>query len=512
MSKFGNNIYDEIFIDKRMHTNDRRGVRFGSVDCVNINSNNIYSNTRKNVTFNTKIYDDQDYFYNLINPTVENTYETADAIIDAVKNANNRHNVWIFSEKDNLTDFTYNKNKDHFFAGTQIIFTRIYNNGGFNFESRTVINRCNPYKLRYAGFIDSRVFEKYSHVYEVYEKNKPLTFNYGPIITSLPSTDRHMCYGIYANIFNANNPDSFYEDGETNDNCCNLDECTSWKYANSGGEMENAIPRETLEPMPFKNIQMRNASEKTFLKRHYFHNDTTYNDGMVGYGALTEWMWHNKHQSMLNEQIMTTGDPHACFERIKATKFITKWESVKSNKAKPFYGINCNKKIINLFDNSQFFKCGSDSSINVVTFSEQFSETRHRLCGEIREDRATWIDPSTDNYGNPTGGHWSNGWYRYNTKCYTYDKYNLLFPFGFYLSNNPNSNQVIGFLVNELTNCISKYGIANLKKHNTLQYLSIDDQNMNVEMNKTLTVDYSSLSGSWADGSATRIGNLSIPD
>jgi len=140
IKKVCNNVYENIFTDKRMHTNDRRGVRFGSVDCVNINSNNIYSNTRKNVTFNTKIYDDQDYFYNSIDSVID------DSDINLKTIDTNTDSCFIFKNKDSITDYLYNKNKDHFFINTSIVVTD--QNGDLFVYSDTNLNTLNLAELQ----------------------------------------------------------------------------------------------------------------------------------------------------------------------------------------------------------------------------------------------------------------------------------------------------------------------------------------------------------------------------
>lgn len=179
IKKACNNIYDEIFVDKRMHTTDRRGVRFGSVDCVNINSNNIYSNTRKNVTFNTKIYDDQDYFYNSIDSVID------DSAVNLKKIDTNTDSCFIFKNKDSITDYLYNKNKDHFFINTSIIVTD--QNG-----SSSIIRKCNLFKLTKTDSGSTTSFQ-------LFEPNKQFTFGYGPDAKQLAS---HNVYNVYGNIFN----------------------------------------------------------------------------------------------------------------------------------------------------------------------------------------------------------------------------------------------------------------------------------------------------------------------
>ena len=418
IKKACNNIYDEIFIDKRMHTNDRRGVRFGSVDCVNINSNNIYSNTRKNVTFNTKIYDDQDYFYNLINPTVENTdINNINASSLTTGDTNNDvGNLHIFKDKNPITDYLYNKNKDHFYNGIRIGF-----HVNFSDVATSILLRCNPYKLT-KNTVDNVT------KYELYEKNKPLTFNYGPSITSLPSNNKHLSYGVYANIFNAN----------------------------------------TLTP------------DSAFIKNHSESNRSfngNYDDGSF-------WRWHNDaHTNIINmiydtylENIMDS------FDYAKIITFIKKHSNNKLNNN---FGIYSTKNVTNIHTNYAYLYNGADTKCNVLIKSIDYNETKHIQCGVYRTSyRPTHA--GYDNYGN---------WYEYegDWECWdcnyvTSDVYKLIFPFGVYVSNTSNISADKQIIINKISE-IGNKSVSKLKKMNAINYLNIDEENLNSDVHFTNTIN-----------------------
>ena len=465
IKKVCNNIYDEIFMDKRMHTNDRRGVRFGSVDCVNINSNNIYSNARKNITFNTKIYDDQDYFYNMIRPQ---TYtQTGTSVLENKQYLpiKKQSNCFFFGDKDSVTDYAFNKNRDHFFAGTEI-----------NVNDSIIPTRCFPYKLNY---------EQISNIDNIfiYEKNKPLRFNYSQTETSINPNDKHKCSGVYCNIFNASTPDSIYEEDNGYDYCCNLNENNSGSRWNSGGQMSDRVDKSQLTRHPFKNIQTKNIADKTWYKSHTFGDRRS--NGSVGYGALTEWQWHSEHQAILNKDLMKCGDSNISFQHINIIQFILKYitcaYNVPQTNIKRFYGVDTNKKINNLIENAEYFKNNERAKFSVLAGESTFNETKHSSCGEIREDM--------ENYSYSYGQSYLNGtWTEYRSTSYSNDTYTLLFPFGFILTTGSDKTSILNFMNGHLSSCIDKFGLSKLKKLNTTHFLNIDNENIDVEFNNTISI------------------------
>lgn len=484
IKKACNNIYDEIFVDKRMHTNDRRGVRFGSVDCVNINSNNIYSNTRKNVTFNTKIYDDQDYFYNMIHPTTRNQTVTSVFKNKQYLPINKQSNCFFFSDKDSVTDYAFNKNRDHFFVGTEI-----------NVNNSIIPTRCFPYKLNYEREQSMGINSIY-----IYEKNKLLRFNYSQTETYINPNDNHKCSGVYCNIFNASTLDSIYEEDNGHDYCCNLNENNSGSRWNSGGSMSNRVDKSQLTRYPFKNIQTKNIADKSWYKVHTFGDRRS--QGSVSSGALTEWQWHFEHQAILNKDLMKIGDSNISFQHINMIQFILKYVTcaynVSQTTIKRFYGVDTNKKINNLIENAEYFKNSERAKFSVLAGESTFNETKHSSCGEIRED----MENTSYSYGQ---SYYDGTWTEYRSTSYTNDTYTLLFPFGFILTAGSDKTSILNFMDDQLSSCIDKFGLSKLKKLNTIQFLNIDDENIDVEFNDTISVQTHTIDGDYNFDSSIRV-------
>ncbi len=149
---------------------------------------------------------------------------------------------------------------------------------------------------------------------------------------------------------------------------------------------------------------------------------------------------------------------------------------------KIFFGLQTSKRINNIVDNVNYISNNINPSYVIFTKNIQYEETKHVKCGWWESESGREFHDGNQNAYYLYVDHYKG---RYETR----DKYYLTFPYGFYELNQIETSGTINVIMNYITTNNIDKTVSKLKKTNAMNYLNIDEENLNSDVHFTNTIN-----------------------